>query len=56
VQKETLEALRKAYRILFRSKLKTREAIAKVRQEISGSAAVEELVTFIEHSQRGVCR
>jgi UDP-N-acetylglucosamine acyltransferase len=56
VQKETLEALRKAYRILFRSKLKTREAIAKVRQEISGSAAVEELVTFIERSQRGVCR
>jgi UDP-N-acetylglucosamine acyltransferase len=56
VQKETLEALRKAYRILFRSKLKTREAIAKVRQEISGSATVEELVTFIEHSQRGVCR
>ena len=56
VRQETLEALRKAYRILFRSKLKAREAIAKVRQEISGCGEVEELVTFIEHSQRGVCR
>ncbi|HXV81970.1 MAG TPA: acyl-ACP--UDP-N-acetylglucosamine O-acyltransferase [Candidatus Binatia bacterium] len=56
VPKETLEALRKAYRILFRSKLKTRQAIARVRQEIPGCAEAEELVTFVEHSQRGVCR
>lgn len=56
VQKETLEALKKAYRILFRSKLKTRDAIARVRKEISGCAEAEELATFVERSQHGVCR
>ena len=56
MEKETVEALRKAYRILFRSKLKTREAIAKVRQELPGCPEAERLVTFIENSQRGVCR
>jgi UDP-N-acetylglucosamine acyltransferase len=55
-RKETIEGLRKAYRILFRSKLKTREAIAKVRRELSGCAEAERLATFIEESQRGVCR
>jgi UDP-N-acetylglucosamine acyltransferase len=54
--KEKIEALRKAYRIMFRSKLKTRDAIAKVRQELSGSAEAEQLATFVENSQRGVCR
>ncbi len=55
-QKETIEALKKAYRILFRSKLKTRDAIAKVREELSGCAEAEQLVAFVERSQRGVCR
>jgi UDP-N-acetylglucosamine acyltransferase len=56
VGKEKIEALKKAYRIMFRSKLKTRDAIAEVRQELSGCAEAEHLVTFIENSQRGVCR
>jgi UDP-N-acetylglucosamine acyltransferase len=55
-EKEKIEALRKAYRIMFRSKLKTQEAIVKVRQELSGCAEAEQLVTFVENSQRGVCR
>jgi UDP-N-acetylglucosamine acyltransferase len=56
VEKQKIEALRKAYRIMFRSKLKTQEAIVKVRQELSGFAEAEQLVTFVEKSQRGVCR
>ena len=54
--KEKIEALRKVYRIMFRSKLKTRDAIAKVRQDLSGCAEAEQLVAFVENSQRGVCR
>ena len=53
---EKIEALRKAYRIMFRSKLKTRAAIVKIRQELSGYAEAQELVTFVENSQRGICR
>jgi UDP-N-acetylglucosamine acyltransferase len=56
VGKEKVEALRKAYRIMFRSKLKTRDAIAKVRQELSGCAETEQLVAFVENSERGTCR
>ncbi len=53
---EKIEALRNAYRIMFRSKLKTRAAIVKIRQELSGYAEAQQLVTFVENSQRGICR
>ncbi len=56
VKKEKIDALKRAYRILFRSRLKTRDAIAEVRQEVSGCAEAEQLVTFVENSQRGICR
>jgi UDP-N-acetylglucosamine acyltransferase len=56
IGKAKIEALKKAYRIMFRSKLKTREAIAEVRQELSGCDEAEQLVTFVENSERGVCR
>jgi UDP-N-acetylglucosamine acyltransferase len=56
VGKEKIEALKKAYRIMFRSRLKTSDAIAKVRQQLRGCGEVEELVTFVQNSQRGICR
>jgi UDP-N-acetylglucosamine acyltransferase len=52
----TIDALRRAYKIIFRSKLKTKEALEQVRREIPGSAQVDQLVAFIANSQRGVCR
>jgi UDP-N-acetylglucosamine acyltransferase len=51
-----IDALRKAYKIIFRSKLKTKEALEKVRQEILGCPQVDQLVAFIADSRRGVCR
>jgi UDP-N-acetylglucosamine acyltransferase len=51
-----IDALRKAYKIIFRSKLKTKEALEKVRQEIFGCPQVDQLVAFIADSRRGVCR
>ena len=56
VGKEKIEALKKTYRIMFRSKLKTSDAIVKVRQELTGCGEVEQLVTFVQNSQRGICR
>jgi UDP-N-acetylglucosamine acyltransferase len=53
---EKIEALKKAYRIMFRSKLKTEAAIVKIRQELSSCAEAQQLVTFVENSQRGICR
>lgn len=54
--KMKIDSLRKAYRLIFQSKLKTKDALARVRQEIPSSTEVEQLVAFIGNSQRGVCR
>jgi UDP-N-acetylglucosamine acyltransferase len=51
-----IDALRKAYRIIFQSKLKTKEALEKVRREVSPTAEIDLLLNFIAHSQRGICR
>jgi UDP-N-acetylglucosamine acyltransferase len=52
----TAAGLKRAYRIMFQSNLRTAEAIARIRAEIPGMPEVERLVAFIEHSERGVCR
>jgi UDP-N-acetylglucosamine acyltransferase len=55
-EKPVVEAIRKAYRIAFRSKLKMEEALAKIRDELPGIPEVERFVSFIANSQRGICR
>jgi len=50
---ETVGALHKAFRLLTRSGLNTTQAVESIRQEISGSAEVDELLEFIAASQRG---
>jgi UDP-N-acetylglucosamine acyltransferase len=54
--KSTMDTLKRAYRIIFQSKMKTAEALRKVRAEIAPSTEVDLLVSFIESSQRGICR
>jgi UDP-N-acetylglucosamine acyltransferase len=54
--KEQVDSLRKAYRIIFQSKLRVKEALEKVREEISQTPEISALVDFVANSQRGVCR
>lgn len=54
--KEQIEVLRKAYRVIFQSGLRTREALAEVRRRFPESREVEQMASFIERSQRGICR
>jgi len=54
--KRVIEAIRKAYRIAFKSKLKTDVALAKIRQDLPAIPEVEKFVSFIANSQRGICR
>lgn len=54
--KATIGAIRQAYRIAFRSKLKTEDALARIRQELPAIPEVEKFVQFIAGSRRGVCR
>ncbi|MEO5656723.1 MAG: acyl-ACP--UDP-N-acetylglucosamine O-acyltransferase [Nitrospiria bacterium] len=53
---ERLAALKRAYRLLFQSHLPIKEAINRTREEWPGQADVEELVRFVEASERGISR
>jgi UDP-N-acetylglucosamine acyltransferase len=54
--KETIDALHHAFRLLLSSKLNTTQAVARIREELQKSAEVEELLRFIETSERGVVK
>ena len=51
-----IEAIRKAYRVVFQSKLRTEEALESVRRDLPAIPEVEKFISFISQSQRGVCR
>ena len=51
---ETLAALKRAFRVLFRSGIPLRHAVKKVRDELPPDPEVEYLLQFIEASKRGI--
>lgn len=53
---EAISNLKKAYKTLFMAGLKQDQAIIKIRAEITGCAEVDNMLAFIERSQRGICR
>jgi UDP-N-acetylglucosamine acyltransferase len=53
---ETINILKKAYKILFRDKLSLKEAIEKINQEIPDIPEIRHLIEFIEANKRGICR
>jgi UDP-N-acetylglucosamine acyltransferase len=54
---ETLRSLKKAYRLLFRSKLPLTQAVQSVLDDgIASVPEVSHLIDFIKHSERGICR
>jgi UDP-N-acetylglucosamine acyltransferase len=55
-EKDTIEALQRAYRILTRSKMLLADALNKIDEELGSSAEVRYFVEFIRSSQRGVIR
>lgn len=54
--KETILAIKRAYRIVFRSNLLLKDAVAKTRQELGSAPEVERLLGFLETSERGFIR
>ena len=53
---ETIQKLKKTYRIFFRSVLTLKEALAQVEKEGLEGTEVEHFITFIKTSKRGICR
>jgi UDP-N-acetylglucosamine acyltransferase len=52
----TIDTLHHAFRLLLSARLNTTQAIERIRAEISDSPETEELVGFIETSERGVIK
>jgi UDP-N-acetylglucosamine acyltransferase len=55
-KEETLQALKKAYRIIFRSSLLLKVAIEKVQSEVDDLPEIRQFIDFIQKSERGICR
>ncbi|HAK60652.1 MAG TPA: acyl-[acyl-carrier-protein]--UDP-N-acetylglucosamine O-acyltransferase [Nitrospiraceae bacterium] len=53
---EAIKALKKAYKIIFRSGLTLEQALQEVREELPDSPEVAHLVEFISVSKRGLTR
>jgi UDP-N-acetylglucosamine acyltransferase len=51
-----VKAIKEAFRLLYRSKLNTRQAIEAVRKEIEPREEISQLLEFIEKSERGIIR
>jgi UDP-N-acetylglucosamine acyltransferase len=53
---ETVKGIKEAFRLIYRSKYNTRQAIEAIRKELSPSPELREIVEFIEQSERGIIR
>ncbi len=51
-----IDVVKRAFRLLFRSKLLLRDALARIERELAGSPEVDRMVKFIRDSERGICR
>ncbi|MBW2595250.1 MAG: acyl-ACP--UDP-N-acetylglucosamine O-acyltransferase [Deltaproteobacteria bacterium] len=55
-KEETIKALKRAYRIIFRSSLRLSVALERVKEEVADLPEVRHFVEFIENTKRGICR
>ena len=55
-QEETINAIKRAYTLVFRSSLLLKTAIDRIREEVDDVPEVRYFIEFIENSQRGLCR
>lgn len=53
---ETINDLKRAYKIIFREKHTLKEALKKVQKDFPHSKEIKYLVEFIEKNKRGICR
>jgi UDP-N-acetylglucosamine acyltransferase len=56
VSETAQNALKRAYKILFREGLTVTNALAKIETELPAVAEIQHLVQFIHASERGICK
>lgn len=52
----TINELKKAYKILFREKRTLKDAIKKIQEELPYTDEIKHLIEFIQKNKRGICR
>ena len=53
---ENLKPIKEAFRLIYRSKLNTGQAIEAMRKELPQNEEIKEIIEFIEKSERGIIR
>ena len=53
---EKIKAIKEAFRIIYRGKMNTGQALAAIREKLPASAEAQEIVAFVEGSERGIIR
>jgi UDP-N-acetylglucosamine acyltransferase len=53
---DRVQALKRAFRLLLRSKLNTSQALAEMRKSLGDFTDVQELIKFIESAERGIVK
>ena len=53
---ESVKLIKEAFRLIYRSKYNTRQALEAVRKELPQSEEIREIVEFIEKTERGTIR
>ncbi|MBA2585721.1 MAG: acyl-ACP--UDP-N-acetylglucosamine O-acyltransferase [Chthoniobacterales bacterium] len=53
---ETVRLIKEAFRLIYRSKYNTRQAVEAMRSELPANAEIIQILEFIENSARGIIR
>src|SRR3954467_8681435 len=53
---ESLKAIKEAFRLIYRSKYNTRQAIEAMQKELPQTEEITEIIKFIQQSERGIIR
>ena len=56
VSPETQQALKQAYKIVFRTDLRVAEALARIEAELAPTSEIRNFVEFIRNSERGIAK
>ncbi|ADQ13896.1 acyl-ACP--UDP-N-acetylglucosamine O-acyltransferase [Halanaerobium hydrogeniformans] len=56
ISPELRKEIKRAYKILYRSKLNIADAIEKMDQELDASQEIEHFLRFLRNASRGICR
>jgi len=53
---ESVKWIKEAFRLIYRSKYNTGQAVAAIRGELPATAEINQIIEFIEKSERGIIR